>query len=235
MVIESLQNKNVKYWVSLHKKKNRDLEQKFLIEGDHLIQEAKKYGIVLETISLNDEFADYLVNEKIMKKISQQKSIPNNIAVCSYLKEREIKGKVLLLDDLQDPGNLGTIIRSAVAFNFETIILSKESCDKYNEKVIRATEGYLFKINIIRKNLLEVIDILKKDNYQIIGTDVIKGKDIKKLSFKKIALIIGNEGRGMNQNIKSKCDDFVKIAMNNDCESLNAGVAASILMYEVNK
>lgn len=233
MEITSLQNAKVKYWVSLHEKKVRDKEKVFLIEGDHLIKEAKKHNIVLETISINDSNADYKVTKDIMRKISSQESISSDAAVCKFLNERDVDGNILILDRIQDPGNLGTIIRSAITFNFKTIILSNDSVDLYNDKVIRATEGMIFNINVLRKNLIDYIPIIKNDGYSIIGTDVIKGSNIKDIKDTKKAIVIGSEGTGVSNNVKALCDSFVRINMNSDVESLNAAVAASILMYEV--
>ena len=234
MNITSLQNEHVKYWNSLKIKKIRDKERRFLIEGDHLIKEAKLQNLVLETISTVDEKADFLVTEDIMKKISSQATICKNAAVVRFIPEDKISGNIIILDGIQDPGNLGTIIRSCLAFNFISIILGDNSVDLYNPKVIRATEGMIFHVNVIRKNLSEFIPTLKNMGYKIIGTDVIKGIDIKKIKHDNIALILGSEGQGISDNIKELCDEFVYINMNKSCESLNVGVAASILMYEVN-
>ena len=169
-----------------------------------------------------------------MKKLSYNPSIPKIMAIV-YKKESTISGnKILLLDRLQDPGNLGTIIRSAVAFNFDTIILSNDTVDLYNSKVLRSTQGMLFNINILRQDLTSVINELKNNNYTIYGTKVDNGNDVKKINnTNKFALIIGNEGTGISDNILKQCDKYLYIKMNNNCESLNAGVAASILMYEM--
>lgn len=233
MEITSLQNKKVKYWVSLKIKKNRDASSSFIVEGDHLLKEAKKVNALIEEISINDKNADYLVTKEIMQKISSQKSISNSIGICKFLEEKEIKGNVLILDNIQDPGNLGTIIRSAVAFNFPNIILSLDTVDVYNEKVIRASEGMIFNENILRKDLKKIIPELKNKGYVIIGTDVVGGKDIRSINNNKKAIIIGNEGSGMSKDVLSLCDEVTNIKMNSNCESLNAGIAASILMYEV--
>ncbi len=235
MKLTSLKNEHVKFWLSLKEKKNRDKEQKFLIEGDHLINEAQKQNLILETISIVDLNADYFVTKDIMTKISDQKSICYNAAVCNFIKEEELNGNILILDNIQDPGNLGTIIRSCTAFNFHNIVLSDDSVDIYNSKVIRATEGMLFHINILRRNLLNFIPTLKMLGYQIIGTDVVKGLDIRTINNdQNIAIVLGNEGSGISKSVKNLCDTFVNIKINENCESLNVGVAASILMYEVN-
>ena len=233
MTITSMQNEKVKFWTSLKLKKNRDKYKCFLIEGDHLITEALKKDLVIETISIDDTKANYLVTKEIMTKISEQKSISNKVAVVKYIPKKEITGNVIILDDIQDPGNLGTIIRSSIAFDFPNIIISKNSVDLYNPKVIRATEGMIFQTNVIRTDLKEAISSLKKDNYTIIGTDVTNGKTINSTTYSKIAIIFGNEGNGVREEINKLSDYLVNIKMNKNVESLNVGIAASILMYEV--
>lgn len=234
MNITSLQNEKVKYWVNLKNKKFRDQEKCFLIEGDHLINEAKKLNLIKYYISVVDQNADYYVTKEIMQKISDQKSISYNAAVVNFIPEDSINGNVIILDGIQDPGNLGTIIRSAVAFNIDTLILSDTCVDLYNPKVVRATEGMLFNLNILRRNLKEFIPILKNLGYQIIGTDVESGITLDEINHENVAIVIGNEGSGMSEEVKELCNAFVNIPINKKCESLNAGVAASIIMYEVN-
>ena len=233
MIITSLKNEKVKYWYNLRNKKFRDQERRFLIEGDHLINEARKQNLVIETISIVDKNADYFVTKEIMEKISEQKSISYNAAVVRFIKEDSITGNVLILDGVQDPGNLGTIIRSCIAFGVSNIILSDNSVDLYNSKVIRATEGMIFNINVLRRNLIEFIPIVKNLGYKIIGTDVKNGINIKDINKENIAIVMGSEGQGLSNEVKNMCDNFVYIKMDNACESLNVGVATSILLYEV--
>lgn len=237
MELTSVNNEKVKFWQKLKEKKYRDLEKLFIIEDYHLVNEAIKKGIVKEIITLNKEEVynvdTYYVTDKIMKLISSQVTGANIIAVCHQLEERKVSGNVIVLDKLQDPGNLGTIIRSAVAFNFDTVVLSDDSVDLYNPKVVRASEGMIFHINIIRTNIVEFLNNLDKE-YVKITTDVNNGKNIKDIKFEKCAIVIGNEGNGVSTEVKNICDEKVYIDMNSNCESLNAGVSASILMYEVN-
>lgn len=233
MKITSIHNDNVKYWVSLKNKKIRDEERKFIVEGDHLIEEARKNNLIEYIISCVDEDADFYVTKEIMEKISDQKSISYNAAVVKFIPEDSVNGNVIILDNLQDPGNLGTIIRSSVAFNIDTIIISDTSVDLYNPKVVRATEGMIFNLNIIRRNLEEVIPVLKNLGYEIVGTDVNEGVDVRNISKENIAIVIGNEGSGMSDSVRNLCDVFINIKISKACESLNAGVAASIIMYEV--
>lgn len=239
MKIESIHNQKVKEWLKLKEKKYRDETNTFLVEGDHLFNEAMIKGIVKEIISTDHlfdipGFPFYEVNDTIMKKLSSQVSGTNVITVCEKLKEQEIKGNVCLLDGIQDPGNLGTIIRSAVAFHMDTIIMSLDTVDLYNEKVIRASEGMIFHLNFKKMDIKKAISELKEKGYQIYGTDVEKGVLLKKIAFdSKSGIIIGNEGRGMRQELHSLCDRFIHIPMSDTCESLNAGVSASIIFYEL--
>ena len=239
MYITSINNEYIKEISKLNEKKYRDKSNKYLIEGLHLVTEALKYDII-DTIIIREDFSyetnikHIIVSNEVMKKLSDNPSIPKIMAVVNK-KESTISGnKILLLDRLQDPGNLGTIIRSAVAFNFDTIILSNDTVDLYNSKVLRSTQGMLFNINILRQDLTNVIKELKNNNYTIYGTKVDNGYDVKEINnINKSALIIGNEGTGISDNILKQCDKYLYIKMNNNCESLNAGVAASILMYEM--
>ncbi len=237
--LESVNNPKVKEWAKLKEKKYRDEAGLFLVEGDHLMNQAMVKGAVKEIIS-TDETVEipgvpfYFVTDRIMKKLSSQVSPTKVIGVCKKLEEKEIKGNVCLLDNIQDPGNLGTIVRSAKAFNFDNLILSFDTVDLYNDKVIRASEGMMFDVNIIRGDLKEKIALLKNIGYIIYGTDVLRGTNLKDISFaSKRAIIIGNEGSGMKEDLKGLCDELIHIPIN--CESLNAGVAASIIFYEVDK
>lgn len=236
--ITSVDNKKIINWTKLKDKKYRDESLRFLIEGEHLILEALKSDVIEEIIVTdekvyNEDIAHYNVTPNIMKKLSFLKSPPKVMAICRKIEEGEITEKIILLDGIQNPGNLGTIIRSALAFNFKTIVLGDNTVDIYNEKVIRATEGMIFKVNILRRNLKNYIYELKEKEYLIVGTDVNGGIDIKKLNTSKLALVVGNEGNGIDEEMSSLCDKLVNIKMNSECESLNVGVAASILMYEL--
>lgn len=237
MKITSLNNEKVIFWAKLKMKKYRDVENLFIIEGEHLIKEALKKGVVIELITTDnyehENIPTYNVTSNIMKRITSLVTPSRIMAVCRYIMPSDIEGNVLLLDRIQDPGNLGTIIRSAVAFNFGTIIASPDTVDYYNDKVVRSSEGMIFNINIIKSDLHDMIMILKKNEYKIIGTDVMGKDKINDFKHNKSAFIIGNEGNGLSDDIKRLCDNFVKIPMNKKCESLNAAVAASIIMYEV--
>ena len=174
------------------------------------------------------------ISKEVMRKLSSTDTIPNVVGVSRKNKEKEIGNKILILDDIQDPGNLGTIIRSSLAFSIDTIVLSPKTVDLYNSKVIRSTQGMMFHINIIVRELIPFIKELKNNNYTIYGTKVDNGINVKKVKkIDKYALIIGNEGSGITSDIENLCDYNLYIDMDNNVESLNAGVAASILLYEM--
>ncbi len=241
MLFTSIENKKIKNIKKLNTKKYRDEFNSFLIEGEHLVEEAYKKNylkelIVEENTNFSLDVDTIYVTENILKYISGLDNPPKVMGICKKIEEKELGNKVMILDDIQDPGNLGTIIRSAVAFNFDTIILSKNTVDLYNTKVLRATQGMIFNINIVVKDLQSFIPVLKKEKYKIYGTKVTNGKDIKKLEKTlKFAIIVGNEGKGISSDILDKCDEYIYIGMNESCESLNVGVAASIIMYELGK
>ena len=241
MLITSTNNDHIKELMKLKDKKYRDESNTFLVDTNHLVMEAYKAGLLKELILHKDEIYPLdiditYVTDEILKKISQT-STPSKIMGLVQKKEEEniIGERVLILDNIQDPGNLGTIIRSAVAFNIDTIILSNDTVDLYNPKVVRSSQGMIFHINIIRRNIHKTINELKNEGYKIVGTKVTNGHDVKEASiYSHFALIIGNEGHGISKDIDELCDEYLYIKMNEKCESLNAGVAASIIMYEIN-
>lgn len=240
MTYTSIKNEKIKNLKKLNQKKYRDQEKLFLVEGYHLVEEAYKSGylkkiILLENTTCSFDVPQIFVSLEVMKYLSDVDSPQNIIGVVSKIEEKEdIGNKILVLDDIQDPGNLGTIIRSSVAFGVDTIILSDKTVDLYNSKVIRSSQGMIFKINIIKKDLLEYVSKLKQEHYQILTTNVINGKNIKNLEKKeKICIIMGNEGNGVRKELTLLSDDIIYIKMNKNCESLNVGVATSIILYEI--
>lgn len=240
MVITSISNPKIKEIIKLREKKYRDLTNTFLVETEHLVSEAYNAKLLKTIILLDGVKNPYLdieviyVNKDLMKKISSLESISDMMGIVNKKEEELIGNKVLILDGIQDPGNLGTIIRSSVAFDIDTIILSKNSVDLYNPKVLRSTQGMIFYKNIIVRDINKCIGKLKKDNYHVYGTRVNGGNDIKKVILPiKFALVVGNEGKGISEGILSLCDEYLYIKMNNQCESLNVSVATSILLYEV--
>ena len=228
MLIESIENKKIKSLKKLHLKKYREQEEMFLVEGIHLVSEAYKTGNLLEVLLLegseiNLDVNKIYVSKNVMKYISELETPYEIIGVCKYPKIKDIGDRVLMIDGIQDPGNLGTIIRSSVAFNIDTIIISTNSVDLYNSKVVRAAQGMNFHINIIRDDLRKIILNLKNNEYKIYTTDVNNGNELKNIKNPlKYGIIMGNEGNGVSPEIANLSDEKIYIKMNENCESLNA-------------
>lgn len=243
-MIVSLKNDKVKNWKKLHRRKDRESTKTFLIEGFHLVEEAKKSNwsiveiIIREGIDLPDwcQQMNYtIVSNQVFEQITQTKS-PQGIAAVVKMKEESnrIGNKILLIDSVQDPGNLGTIIRTADAAGFGGIILGDGTVDLYNDKVIRSTQGSIFHLPIIQKKLEDAIEPLKEDGFSIWataleGATIYHQVDVQE----KIALVLGNEGAGVSTSILRLADQIVKIPIYGKAESLNVSIAAGILMYYV--
>ena len=241
MIYSSVDNQKIKDIKKLNSKKYRDKTDLFLVEGEHLVLEAYKAGL-LKTLILEEneifplDVETMYVTNNVINYISSLETPQLIMGICSKKKEEEIGNKILILDGIQDPGNLGTIVRSAVAFNIDTIVLSKDTVDLYNSKSIRATQGLLFHINIISRDLKEFVINLKDENFKILGTRVTHGKSLKDIyKCDKFAIIVGNEGNGISDEMINLTDEFIYIDMNGVCESLNVGVATSIILYELDK
>ena len=241
MTYTSIENEHIKEIKKLNQKKYRDLNNKFIVEGEHIVNEAIKANIVEEILLLEGNEITYkgkvsFVTIKVLKYITELENPSKVIAVCKKI-NNVIKGNhILALDNIQDPGNLGTIIRSAVAFNIDTIILSQNTVDLYNSKVLRSTQGMIFNINIVVSDLEKEIKELKNKNYKILTTKVDGGKLIKNIEKKeKFVIIIGNEGNGVSEQLQQLSDEYIYIKMNEKCESLNAAVATSIILYELSR
>lgn len=239
MIITSLNNPTIKEISKLKNKKYRDLTNTYLVEGEHLVEEAYKNNLLTKIILLEDTICNYdiekiYITKEVMKKLTELDTPNKIIGIVKKNTPLPIGNKILILDNIQDPGNLGTIIRSSVAFDIDTIVLSPNTVDIYNPKVIRSTQGMIFYTNIITLELKEFINEIKTKNYTIFGTNVRNGKNIKEITLpEKFALVLGNEGQGVSKEIESLCDDNIYIKMSSKCESLNVSVATSILLYEV--
>ena len=245
MLITSLENERIKNYIKLKSKKYRDLTNSFIVEGEHLVLEAYRAGLLEEIIiEQSSVFPIDLPNERkvyvpqvILDKISDVENPPYVMGLCRKKEESDNLGsRILMLDGVQDPGNLGTILRSSKAFNVDTVVLSLDTVDLYNPKVIRATQGMFFHMNVVRRDLVDEINKLKSEEIPIYVTRVEYGEDIRYFKSKdkrKFALVMGNEGKGVREEIKDLADKYIYIEMNDMVESLNVGVATSILLYEL--
>lgn len=241
-MITSIQNNQVKNWAKLHRRKYRRETGTFLIEGFHLVEEVFKsdWKVLQVIIEEGNDLPDYIdpslvvtVSSKVFTYLSKTETPQGIMAVVERkLFEKAVGEKILLIDRIQDPGNLGTIIRTAVAAGFDRIVLGGGTVDCFNDKVLRATQGAIFHIPITEGELTEVIAQLKRENYTIVASaleDSIFFDEVNELS--NFALILGNEGSGISKDILALADLRVKIPLYGKVESLNVSVAAGILMY----
>lgn len=244
MIISSLKNPQIQLIKSLYTAKGRAEHKAFLAEGEHLVEEAKQYGkinfIAVSEDSI-DKYAHLLhdcstlvMENKLFSRISETISPQGICAVCSMESLPQTSNRLVLLNAVQDPGNVGTIIRTADAAGFD-VILDSHCADIYNPKVIRSTMGSLFHVACTKTcSLLEYIPKLQCDGFAIYAA-VLDGSPFYQRATdpEKIALIIGNEGKGMDEEIQSLCSHKFRLPMLGKAESLNAGVAAGILMYDI--
>lgn len=241
MLITSKDNNRIKEIRKLLTKKYSLEKELFVIEGENLIEEAIKNHMlkelyVLEGSTCNYDFNYDYVTEEVMKSISDLKSTPRLLGISKIYNTNHIGNKIVILDNIQDPGNAGTIIRSSVAFGADTVIFSKDSVSPYNEKVLRSTGGMIYNTNIVIGDLKEIINKIKEKHIKVIGTSLKKSKSLEELEkTEEFAIIFGNEGNGVREEILSMCDEIIRIDMNPTCESLNVGVSASIVLYHLYK
>ena len=253
MVITSKDNEQIKHIRKLKEKKYRDEYNEYVIEGVKLIKEAIGEKANIKTIVACDdcvkneeidpkvmyEIAKYnciYAEEKVFKSISDVQNHQGLLAVMSKEEEGKIdfsEDIIVVLDDIQDPGNLGTILRTIDSAGLKQIIVSKRSGDVYNPKVVRSTMGAILRVNVIEsENLSETLKLLKKHKYEVIATSLETKKSIYDIDYKKKVIVIGNEANGVSKEVLDMADQKVKIPMLGKTESLNAAVATSIVTYE---
>lgn len=235
--ISSVNNQYIKDLSLLKNKKNRIQENKYIVEGYHLVEEAYKAGVLKKILTTDEnitfDIPTILVTDAIISKLSSTKEPQGIIGIVEMKKPLwESYSKYLILDDVSDPGNLGTIIRSSAALGIEAIIVSLDTVDEYNDKVLRATQGAIFKIPIFRMNLSDAILKLKQDNVKIIATSLQNSLDLNTIKKpKKFGIILGNEAKGVHPEYLDLADEIVRIEMQNDVESLNVAMSAGIIIY----
>ena len=246
-MITSVSNKKIKDIQKLKENKNIKKYGLYLIEGRHLVEEALEANVVEEIIisenyeefSLIEAFSGEItkVSNSVMKNISDTITSQGIIAICKVVnKELEINkySKVLILDRIQDPGNLGTIIRTADAFDFDCIILGKGTTSLYGQKVIRSTQGSNFHIDCFDNVELEKL-LDEMSEFNIFATSLKADKYIEQLNniSGKVAVVFGNEGAGVSEDILEKVNNLLKISMPGRAESLNVSIAAGIVMHYI--
>lgn len=246
--IESPKNERVKEIKKLHTKKRRDQTGLFLIEGAHLIEEALKQEGIIQEIFIVEQFPIpkqwnvtnipiTYVTDRVLKEMAKTETPQGIVAICKQFSHNLNfeEGRFLLIDRVQDPGNVGTMIRTADAVGLTAVILGEGSVDLYNDKVIRATQGSLFHIPVLKANLNDWIEHAQ-ERIKIYGTSLTNGKPFSTASKQDdFALIVGNEGEGVSQQLLQKTSENLYIPIYGKAESLNVAVATGILLYHLKK
>ncbi len=227
-MITSKDNKRIKYARSLYNSKHRKKYQQFIVEGKNLVEMAANANCIDEVITTNANLEGTLVSPEVMKSIVTTVSDIEVIAICNHPTLNSKYQRVLVLDRLQDPGNLGTLVRSALAFNFDAVVCSLDSVDIYNEKAIRSTGGALFFIPVVYCDLVKYLTTSKN---ACVGTFVDGSTSLDITN--NVDLVIGNEGNGISDEVAQLCDYKYRIEINKNIESLNAAIAGSILMHQI--
>lgn len=238
MMITSIHNKIIKDLMKLKQKKYR--EDYYLVESMHLVEEAvkaKQADLIISTQEIDMGVENLVVSQEVMEKLAFTKTPQPIMARCFIQKDKKLvdANRYLILDNLQDPGNIGTLIRTALAFQIDQVILSKQCVDLYNDKLLRAMQGAHFHISCIYEDLNKVIPLLQEKGVQVVGSALENGKAIDTIkNQKKMAFVLGNEGNGMEREIIDICDKIAYIPIST-IESLNVAVAGSIMMYHFHR
>lgn len=253
-VISSKDNEQIKYIKKLKDKKFRDETNEYIVEGIKLVREAIEEAVNIKTIvvcedceytesfeqSLLYEIAKYnciYVTENILKTMSDVNAPQGIMAIIGRNnKEKDIdynQDIIVALDDIQDPGNLGTILRTVDSIGLNQILVSKGTADCYNPKVVRSTMGAIFRIKIIEcEDLEQTLKETQKNNFKLVVSSLQTNNSLYDINFDKKVIIIGNEANGVEPQIQEMADEKIKIPMLGKTESLNASVATGIILYE---
>ncbi|MDU7547514.1 RNA methyltransferase [Clostridium perfringens] len=247
--IESKNNNLFKEIKKLKEKKHRIKSNKYLIEGLRFVEEAIKSKVSIDSIIFTESFKEknpdlflkineniklIQMNEALLKQLCSTEN-PQGIVGVINMQNKELKSGelVVLVDKVQDPGNMGTIIRTAHAAGAAGIVMTKGTVDIYNDKTLRSTMGSIFYIPIVEDDSLDFIKSLKKEGYKLVVSSL-QGKNnfFEENLQGKVMIAVGNEGNGVSDEVYDIADIKVKIPMPGEAESLNVAVATSIMIYE---
>ena len=252
-IITSKDNETIKEIKKLKDKKYRDQNGKYIIEGIKLVEEAiLEHAKIDKIVICEDCIEDGSIEQSLMYEIAKNDCIGVSEKVFATLTdvntpqgilaviEKETEEKIsfsedviVVLDGIQDPGNLGTILRTIDSVGLKQIVLSEKCADPYNPKVVRSTMGAIFRVKIIEsRDIISTLKNIKKNRYKIMVTSLTAENTIYDVEYKKKAIVIGNEANGVSKEVLSIADEEVKIPMIGKTESLNASVATGIILYE---
>lgn len=234
-VLTSKDNKHIKFAASLKEKKYREINQMFLAETKKTLEMAINANVVYEVftteyLDIPEEIPQFLVDENLLSKISSNVN-PDGVVFIAKMESKEVKEphKILYLDEVTDPGNMGTLIRTALAFSYDLVVASEKSVSFYNEKVVNSSKGAIFVIPLKVGKLSDY-----KGTHQIIVSNLSKkSTPIDEVKYQdNFVLVLGNESRGISQEVRKLADLEVIIPINN-IDSLNVSVAGGILMNKI--
>ena len=237
MKIESPENTKVKMWEKLKQKKYRDEYGLFIVQGAHMVEEAMKGGFI-DTLLVRDGVENRFpsdcvyVSDKVMKKLSENTSLNDYLAICNIPENKNITGKrFIVLENVQDPGNVGTIIRTAYSFGYDAVFLNEGCASLYNSKTIQSSQGSIFHMPVITMPVQDIFDYLNRKGIRKYVTFLHTDTYLSKVNpCEKYALVFGNEGKGVSQYVLDNSDETFKIEMDR-FESLNVASAMSICAY----
>lgn len=254
MQITSKENEFIKHVKKLKDKKYRDMANEYMVEGVKLVAEAIREKAPIKQIILCDdcernevipkelmyEIAKYeciYVTEKIFKYLSEVQTPQGILAIitknCESTEIDYTQDIMVALDDVQDPGNLGTILRTVDSIGLRQILVSKGTADAFNPKVVRSTMGAIFRVKIIEcEDLKQTLKEIKKHKFKIVVSSLQTKNTIYDINYNKKVIVIGNESNGVKKDIQEFADEKIKIPMLGNTESLNVSVATGIILYE---
>jgi TrmH family RNA methyltransferase len=252
--IISKDNPKIKFLRQLQQKKYRDKFEKFFVENAVLICDALRSEFFFESLFITENFIErnkekfdfilnntnakeyYLISEKINRSFSNLDTPPGICAIYhKKRKEIDFTKPIIYLNGINDPGNLGTILRSALAFDLENIVVDEKCADIYNPKTISASKDAIFKLNIVSDKNLKIFNEIK-EKMKIFSTRIKRSETLDILKNEKLfCLILGNESHGVDKELQEMADAYLKIEMEEKMESLNVASASAIIFYEIYK
>lgn len=240
--ITSKVNPRIKELLLLKDPKVRKEKKLFLVEGFHLLEMALAANqvsmVITERVidSLPDQMEQLVVHSDIIKKLSSQVTPQGVIAVCNMVEQKLLENeRILYLDQVSDPGNIGTILRTAVSFGFQNVVFSPKCCSPYNEKVIHASQGAIFCLRILEEQDISFIKQKKEEGYQCIVTSLYHARSFEEVTYQeKMILVLGNEAHGVSEEVIDLASERVIIPIQK-MESLNVAIAGGILFYEMDR
>jgi TrmH family RNA methyltransferase len=239
--ISSLQNPTIKLIRSLEHKKDRREAGLFVAEGLAMLDRAEAMGWVPEYLvatkpqAIFDEVKVTIVTDKVMAELSGQNNPHDVLAVFKqrYQPHPSKEGVWLALEEIRDPGNLGTILRTADAVDVSGVILVGDSCDPYSPECVRASTGSIFGVTLVRMKQDGLMDLARAWDGEVVGTASTAKHDFRRAYKSPTLLLMGNESRGLTPDLISSCTNLVKIPMKEGVESLNVAVATALILYQL--